>query len=249
MRFNLNLLTLALLSATGMVSAAASAADFGVQHANTAAVKQAAYQCKQCVVPGEHTGSVGVSLGYVDASKADDQAVNAFGTSDEGVVAGVDANVSYLNAEGYRSALQAHQLGMDNGFVSARSGKLGQYRIELDYRNISTWQDEARTQLWHNGGMLTPSDAVRVVDLKLERQQAGIGVEYQLNEMLNTYVRYDRQDRSGNRSASLINPRPTNFVQPVDESTDKLSAGVVLSGDNWLTDISYHGSQYQNNIN
>ncbi|MGL5146729.1 MAG: MtrB/PioB family outer membrane beta-barrel protein, partial [Plesiomonas shigelloides] len=169
MRFNLNLLTLALLSATG----AASAADFGVQHANTAEVKPAAYQCKHCVVPAEHNGSVGLSLGYVDAS--DKHAGNAFGTNDNGAVAGLDANVSYLNSEGYRSALQAHQLGMENGFVTARSGKLGQYRLDLDYRNITTWGDATQTQLWHNEGMLTPNPAVRFVDLGLERQQAGIG--------------------------------------------------------------------------
>ncbi|MCL2915225.1 MtrB/PioB family decaheme-associated outer membrane protein [Shewanella corallii] len=243
MRFSLNLLTLALLSATGAVTAA----DFGIQHANTAKVKQAAYQCKQCKIPAVHTGSVTASLGYVDSS--DSHAGNAFGTNDEGVVAGVDANVSYLNAEGYRSQLQAHQLGMDNGFVSARSGKIGEYKVELDYRNITTWQDEAQTQLWHHGGMLTPSESVRFVDLKLERQQAGLGFEYQINEDLNTYVRYDREDKTGSKSASLMSPRPINFAQPVDESTDKLSAGVVLSGANWMTDISYHGSQYKNNIN
>lgn len=243
MRFSLNLLTLALLSATGAVSAA----DFGIQHANKTKLKPAAYQCKQCKIPEGHSGSVTASLGYVDSN--DDHASNAFGTNDEGTVAGVDANVRYRNSAGYRSQLLAHQLGMENGFVSARSGKVGVYQVELDYRNITTWQDEAQTQLWHNSGMLTPSASVRVLALELARQQAGLGVEYQINDALNTYVRYDREDKTGSKSASLVSPRPINFAQVVDESNDKLSAGVVLSGESWMTDISYHGSQYKNNIN
>jgi len=244
--FSLNLITLALLGAGTSVYAA----DFGVQKANIAAGKTANYQCKQCVKPQGYTGSVGVSVGTIDAD--DNHAINQFGTGDDGAVAGVDADLAYLQS-GYKAKVQAHQLGMQNGFVTMEAGKSGHYKLDVDFQTITTNQgSNAATNLWQNNGMLTPSDQTRVLDLELQRQRSSIGFEYDFSEVmdlgLSSYARYDREDKTGHRSASLTSPRPTNFAEAVDETTDKFSAGIVLDGANWLSELSYNGSRYDNNM-
>ena len=244
--FSLNLITLALFgTATG-----AMAADFGVQRANTESLKTANYQCKRCVITDGYSGTVGASVGVIDAD--DDHAINQLGTGTDGAIAGVNADMAYQQS-GYRAKVQAHQLGMDNGFINIEAGKSEQYQLDMDFQTITTNQySNAQTNLWHNNGMLTPSEHTRELNLDLQRQRSGIGFEYDFSALtelgLSSYARFDREDKTGHRSASLMSPSPVNFAEPVDETTDKFSAGIVLDGDNWLSELSYHGSRYENNI-
>ncbi|WOT04197.1 MtrB/PioB family decaheme-associated outer membrane protein [Shewanella youngdeokensis] len=244
--FSLNIITLALLStATG-----ANAADFGVQQANISKQKIAKYQCKRCVVTEGHTGTVGGTIGRVEAN--DDHAINKLTTSTDDVAAGVNADMAYQQGV-YKADIQAHQLGMDNGFINIKVGNTDRYQLDVDYQSITTNQySNAQTNLWHNDGTLTPSEHSRVLDLNLQRERGSIGFEYDFAQLtglgLSSFARYDREDKTGNRSASLVNPSPVNFAEPVDETTDKFSAGVVLDGENWLSELSYYGSRYENNI-
>jgi len=244
--FSLNIITLALLTS----GASVFAADFGIQRANLTHAKITNYQCKNCVVNQGYSGNVGASVGMVNAD--DSHAVDAFGTADDGAVAGINSDLAYQN-KGYKAQFQAYQLGMENGFVNLQGGKSGLYRLELDWQQLTTHQASAvSTSLWQNNGMLTPSSQPRVLDLALERQKTGIGLEYDFSGYvplgLNTYLRYDREDKQGHRSASLVNPRPTNFAEAVDETTDKFKAGLLLNGSRWLTELSYAGSYYDNHM-
>lgn len=249
MRFPLNLLTMALLGLSG----SAMAADFSVGRANTDKVNTAGFQCRQCQLTPGLAGEVTVNAGYNDSD--DIHSGNAFGDDHDGMVASVDAALGYRTNNGYRSQLQAHHLGQDNGFVSLKTGRPGQYQMTLDYRSLTRYENgNVGTGLWHNQGMLQPDDTLRYLDLQLERQQAGIGFRYDFGQLaqfgdLSSYVRYDREEKQGHRSASLMSPRPVNFALPVDESNDKLQAGLQLSGDNWFTELAYQGSQYSNDIN
>ncbi|BCV35197.1 hypothetical protein TUM17377_05250 [Shewanella chilikensis] len=249
MRFPLNLLTVALLGVSGTVVAA----DFGVSRANTDKVNTAGFQCRQCQLTPGLAGEATVNAGYNDSD--DIHSGNAFGDDHDGIVASVDAALGYRTENGYRSQLRAHNLGQDNGFVSLKSGRPGKYQMTLDYRSLTRYENgNVGTGLWHNQGMLQPDDTLRYLDLELERQQAGIGFRYDFGQLaqigdLSSYVRYDREEKQGHRSASLMTPRPVNFALPVDESNDKLRAGLQLSGDNWFTELAYQGSQYKNDIN
>lgn len=70
-------------------------------------------------------------------------------------------------------------MGLDNGFVSLKTGRPGQYQLALDYRNLTRFENsDAATRLWHDKGLLQPSPNLRYLDLELERQQAGIGLSY-----------------------------------------------------------------------
>lgn len=244
--FSLNLITLAMFC-TGTN---ALAADFGIQHANTNSINKASYQCKQCVEPQSYTGSVGVSAGVIYTD--DNHSINQLGTGSDGAVAGVNSDLAYQGS-GYRANVQAHQLGMDNGFIQIQVGQLGQYKFDLDYQNITTNHgSNASTNLWQNNGMFIPNEQTRVLDLELQRLRSSIGVEYNFASVLglglSSYARYNLEEKTGHRSASLTSPKPINFAEAVDETTDKFSAGVVLDGSNWLSELSYNGSRYDNNL-
>jgi MtrB/PioB family decaheme-associated outer membrane protein len=249
MRFPLNLLTMALLGLSGSVMAA----DFSVNRANTDKVNTSGFQCRQCQLAPGLSGEVTANAGYNDSD--DIHSGNALGDGRDGMIASVDAELGYRSQGGYRSQLRAHDLGLDNGFVSLKTGRPGQYQLALDYRNLTRFENsDAATRLWHDKGLLQPSPNLRYLDLELERQQAGIGLSYDFGALaslgdLSSYVRYDREKKQGHRSASLITPRPVNFALPVDESNDKLRAGLQLSGHNWFTELAYQGSQYNNDIN
>lgn len=242
MKFPLNLITLALLGSSGSVMAL----DFSVAKANTANVNPEKFQCRQCTIDARHQGIVTVSAGYIDSD--DPHAGNEFGTDRDGFSGSVSGDIRYQNNEGYRSGIQAHQLGLQNSFAHIESGKTGVYQVELDYQMITSYQNgDVPTHLWHDNGVLIPAETTRWLDLNLERQRAGLGFEL-MGDWYQSWIRYDREEKTGHQQASLISPRPINFALPVDSSTDELEAGIAFSGDQWLLDLTYQGSLYNNDI-
>ncbi|ACA84533.1 MtrB/PioB family decaheme-associated outer membrane protein [Shewanella woodyi] len=242
MMFKLNIITVSLLAMSGSVMAA----NFGVGQANTESVNMEKYQCKRCVSETGYSGKVTLLTGY--NSPDDLHAGNALGTAEDGAIAAISGDLRYLNSTGYKASMQAHQLGLDNGFANLKVGKSGLYELELDYQAIKTYESgDARSQLWQNDGMLTPSVYPNQFDLALQREKSAIGLSYDEGRY-NTFVRYSQEEKTGTQSASLVAPLPTNFGLPVDSTTKQLDAGASLAGDNWLTELSYFGSYYSNNI-
>ena len=242
MTFKLNIITVSLLAMSG----SAVGANFAVGNANTESVNMDKYQCKRCVSATGYTGKVTLLTGY--NSPEDAHAGNALSSDEEGVIAAVSGDVRFLNDTGYKASMQAHQLGMDNGFANIKVGKSGLYELELDYQAIKTFAaGDVRSQLWQNDGMLTPSVYPNQFDLALQREKSAIGLSYG-EGVYNTFVRFSQEQKTGHQSASFVAPSPTNFGLPVDSTTKQLDAGASLAGDNWLTELSYFGSYYSNNI-
>ncbi len=242
MTFKLNIITVSLLAMSGSVVAA----NFGVGNANTESVNMDKYQCKRCVSATGYSGSFTLLTGY--NSPEDAHAGNALSSDEEGAIAAISGDVRYLNDTGYKASMQAHQLGMDNGFANIKVGKSGLYELELDYQAIKTFEaGDVRSQLWQNDGMLTPSVYPNQFDLALQRENSAIGFSFG-EGVYNTFVRFSQEEKTGHQSASFVAPSPTNFGLPVDSTTKQLDAGASLAGDNWLTELNYFGSYYSNNI-
>lgn len=242
MSFKLNLITLSMLA----VSTTSMAANFGVGQANTISVNTDKYQCQRCTQVTGYNGDISVAAGYNDIS--DIHAGNALGTAKDGAIGSVSGNVRYQSEAGYQAEIQAHQLGMDNGFAHLSGEKAGHYAFTLDFDAIKTYQaGDVQSGLWHNNGLLTPSDISNAFDLSQRREKVGLGFEY-TQDFYGGFVKYSQEDKSGHQSASLVSPSPVNFGLPTDARTKQLDAGVNLSGDNWLTALSYVGSYYENKI-
>ena len=243
MSFKINLITLSILA----VSGTSFAADFGVGQANTSKVNTGQYECKRCGDNSGYRGEVSVAAGYNDID--DIHAGNALGTAEDGFVGAVSGDVSYQAKSGYRANVQAHQLGMDNGFASITLGLAGLYEVAVDYAALKTYQaGDVQSQLWHNKGVLTPSASINQFDLALNREKLGLGLEYG-QDFYRGFIRYNQEDKTGHQSSSIVTPQPVNFGLPVDATTKQWDAGIALHGDNWLTELSYFGSFYENSIN
>uniref|UniRef100_UPI00356820BF MtrB/PioB family decaheme-associated outer membrane protein n=1 Tax=Shewanella sp. TaxID=50422 RepID=UPI00356820BF len=245
MKYPLNLITLALISASTSVMAA----DFSVNKANTTRVNTDKYQCKRCADTSGYRGNVELGAVYNDSD--DIHSANAF-NSEDGSNAVLNADVQYRAKEGYQAKAQAINLGLANSSAHLEAGKVGSYQAELDYRQLSQYQHgDAKSNLWYADGTLTSSAAVQTQELSLKRQQIGMGLsaQQQFGEQdYQVFARYSQEDKTGYKASSFVSPRPTNFGLPVDAKTDKLSSGLSISGQNWLTSLNYQYSEYDNQI-
>ena len=246
MKFNFNLITIGLLAA----SASVNAADFSVKQANTSKVNTSAYQCKSCTVAQGYQGEVNANVGW--ASSDDIHSGNNFGDSDAGWRGSVGGDVSYRQGE-YHAAMQADELGSDNGYLHLEAAKNNLGGVQLDYSLLTRYDATAQTQLWHNNGLLLPDSHTRSLDLELQREKVGIGLEGELDALLDGlkgYINYDHEDKTGNRRSSLLaNSGPINFALPVDATTQNINAGISIDQHQWQSELAYNGSYYRNHIN
>ncbi|WP_394388134.1 MtrB/PioB family decaheme-associated outer membrane protein [Shewanella woodyi] len=262
MKFKLNLVTLALLANAGIASTAMAAGGYGLQNANTDKVKFDKWECKRCVVETGVNGTVGVGVGYNDSD--DIRSANAFAAENE-FAGKVDADLTYVGKSGYRATVEADNLGMENGRLDINAGKVGQYNLNLNYRQIATYKTDSAMSpyLGIGGDDLTLPDnwqtagssqdmselynSLNPLELSLKRKRAGLGFAYQGEELWSTYVNYQREDKTGLKQASgsFFN-QSMMLAEPVDYTTDTIEAGVKLKGDNWFTAINYNGSVFKN---
>ncbi|MCL1066130.1 MtrB/PioB family outer membrane beta-barrel protein, partial [Shewanella olleyana] len=240
MNCKLNLITASLLVA----SAPSMAANFAVGNANTDNLNQEKYECKRCTNTTGYSGSVDISAGYIDSD--DVHAANALGTDQEGFVTAVSGDIEYQGEQGYQARIQAHQLGFENSTANISVGQKGLFNVDADYSLITTYQSgDAQSNLYYDDGMMVPGDTY-VFELSQQREKVGIGADFN-QDFYQGYVRFDTEDKTGYKSSSLVSPSPVNFGQRVDSTTDSFTAGAALTGQNWLTELSYFGSQYKNN--
>ncbi|QLE84958.1 MtrB/PioB family decaheme-associated outer membrane protein [Shewanella sp. Scap07] len=263
MKFKLNLVTLALLANAGVVLPnIAMAEGYGLQNANTEKVKFDKWACKRCEVETGVSGSVGVGVGYNDSN--DIRSANAFAAEDE-FAGKLDADVKYVSESGYQASIEADNLGMENGRLDVNAGKAGQYNLNLNYRQIATYKtDQAMSPYqgagsdhltlpdnWQTAGssqdMTQLYSSLNPLELSLKRKRAGLGFEYQGEELWSTYVNYQREDKTGLKQASgsFFN-QSMMLAEPVDYTTDTIEAGIKLRGDNWFTALNYSGSSFKN---
>lgn len=263
MKFNLNLVTLALIAnASVFVPNIVLADGYNLQQANTSKVQLDKWECKRCDVQTGVSGTVGAGVGYNDSD--DIRSANAFAAENE-FAGKVDADVNYISKSGYRASVEAQDLGMENGRLEVNTGKVAQYNLNLNYRQIATYKtDSAMTPYQGVGGgdLTLPSNwqtagssqemsqlyaSLTPQELSLKRKRAGLGLSYQGEELWSAYIKYQREDKTGLKSASgsFFN-QSMMLAEPVDHTTDNLEAGIKLKGDNWFTALNYSGSSFKN---
>jgi MtrB/PioB family decaheme-associated outer membrane protein len=244
MKFKLSLITLALVTC----SSGAFAFDFGVTSANTQtqASSSAKWACKKCNSDQAVIGQAGIELGAMDSD--DDHAANNLKYTD-GFAAGVNADVIYNN-QGYRTEVVANQLGSEQGYIALKTGELGVWNIKASFDEKQKFGVNNAESVWlAEGNNLVEQDQLVYQSLDLNRKKSAIEAKLTL-DMLSSFIRFSNEDKSGNRASSMTNGGITavNIVAPVDNQTQNMAAGVSLSGQNWLTELSYKGSWFDNDI-
>ncbi|GLP96220.1 MtrB/PioB family decaheme-associated outer membrane protein [Paraferrimonas sedimenticola] len=256
MKFKLNLITLALLTQSGV-----ALADFNLNKANTESVKFDKWECKACTSDKDIRGDV--SLGIGNHNTDDVRSANAFGVKD-GAFGRLDADVRYSKGKN-TAAFEARELGTERGDAALRAGRKGTANVELGIRQIVTYEtDKALTPYRGVGsnsltlpdnwvaagstqGMTELNNSLQPVTLKLKRQKGFIGAAVEGEKLWSAYVDYSREEKKGLKtlSGAFFN-QSMMLASPVDYTTDLLEAGIRLQGANWYAALAYNGSRFNN---
>ncbi|WP_051202003.1 MtrB/PioB family decaheme-associated outer membrane protein [Ferrimonas senticii] len=248
MNLKLSLVALAVMSA-----GTAQAASFNLNQAVTDNLDTSRWACKHCV-SDKALGEVGLSALVVDSD--DDHVANRFGDED-GVAAALQANVNAVDGD-KRLRVQADNFGMETGRVDAAFRQDG-WQLNGGYSsNLMVNGDDASSQylLVNEQLLLQPQSRQHTLELKREHYFIGSQLDWRWFDLdWSGFVDYQLTEKTGKqvKSSQFIatpdannSASPVQFVAPVDHSTHSLVAGGSVSGDGWLTELKYHGSQFDN---
>ncbi|GAA5194905.1 MtrB/PioB family decaheme-associated outer membrane protein [Ferrimonas gelatinilytica] len=240
MKTRLNLITLALASFSG-----AAMANYGLAQANLESVDTSRWACKRCEPVNGYSGKVGVSVGAVEAE--DNHAANRLGDTD-GFAGAVNADVRYRGDKGYRADMKANRLGSDNGSLTLSGGKADWVNLAFNYGTQTHWDvDGALSPFALEGDRFVDTGSDVEHDLKVKREKYGFALDLG-GDFWTAYTNFQREDKTGNRRASIYSGGGVNLAAPIDSTTDRWEAGAKLTGQRWHAGVAYIASQYDNNL-
>ncbi|GGJ05798.1 hypothetical protein GCM10007978_49240 [Shewanella hanedai] len=127
-----------------------------------------------------------------------------------------------IRGENY--SIKAKNAGANNGHLKAIA-HLGDVALELAYVNRWNLDDN---------------------DIGTERQQVSAAAKYQ-TQLITAFVKASSEDKQGLRISSVVDPKPTNYLETIDHTTQVMNAGVQLHGDFWNIGLSAFNSDFTDN--
>ncbi|MCG9729579.1 MtrB/PioB family outer membrane beta-barrel protein [Shewanella sp. Isolate13] len=121
-------------------------------------------------------------------------------------------------------SVDANNAGADNGRLKA-AAYYGNFALELAY--VDRWNLDDN-------------------DIGAERKQLIAGAQYQ-NQLLTAFVKASSEDKQGQRISSVVDPKPTNYLETIDHTTQVMNAGVQLHGDFWNLGVAAFNSDFTDN--
>lgn len=247
--------------ALAVVSSMVYAEGYGISSANRDSLKLEGWKCQRCALTTGTSGQVGIGVAHNDGE--DSHFGNTSGTDEDGVVASLEANVTYQNESGYRTRFKTDKLGYENGSANLTTGKPGQYAITAAYRGIAHYDtNQASTPYktengswrlptqWQTGAttdqMTSLQASTSATELKMARDRYQLNGAYR-GDFYRAELDYQHEQRQGQRAASAnLLTNSVTLSQHIDDSTDALTAKLYVSGDNWLAGIDAGLSHYNN---
>ena len=246
--------SLHLLAALGALGAAMGA---------SAQVDTSQWKCTSCPYPKgtSTTGSVDVGVGSV--SDSSQKFGDYTGLDNKGGFAILDGSVSRRGDDGYYADLWAADLGLDSRRFSGLAGREGQYSLSLGYAEIPRHLTEgARTPFLGNGGSaLTlppgfPAADTASMPLGSTLQSIETGFKYKRFDLGGTFigregwsasltVRHDERDGTRPAAGSFFSTT-SQFVAPVNETTDQLELSATYVTRGLQATLSYQFSSFRN---
>ncbi|MDR8525471.1 MtrB/PioB family outer membrane beta-barrel protein [Shewanella fidelis] len=121
-------------------------------------------------------------------------------------------------------SIDANNAGADNGHLKA-AAYYGDFALELAY--VDRWNLDDN-------------------DIGAERKQLSAGAKYQ-NQLITAFVKASSEDKQGQRISSVVDPKPTNYLETIDHTTQVMNAGVQLHGDFWNLGVAAFNSDFTDN--
>ncbi|GIU11465.1 MULTISPECIES: MtrB/PioB family outer membrane beta-barrel protein [unclassified Shewanella] len=121
-------------------------------------------------------------------------------------------------------SIDANNAGADNGYLKA-AAKYGDVTLELAYVDLWNLDDN---------------------DIGAERKQLSAAAKYQ-TQLVSAFVKASSEDKQGQRISSVVDPKPTNYIETIDHTTQVMNAGVQLHGDFWNVGVAAFNSEFTDN--
>ncbi|MBW6493133.1 MAG: MtrB/PioB family decaheme-associated outer membrane protein [Burkholderiaceae bacterium] len=225
------------------------------------AVDTSEWKCESCEFVQGRTGSVDVGAGAVSQSSAKFGQFNGLGDKGGFLIGG--ANVRGDGENGAYWSLKAADLGIDARSLSAEAGTAGRYRMWLRYNQLPALSsDSASTPFLGSGtanltlpagypaattALMPLGASLQSVAIGTERKRLDVGAlllaapqwEYSVN------VRHEVKDGT-KRGAGSFFVQSSQFLEPVDHTTNQVEAYASYAGSRWQMKLGYYGSLFRN---
>jgi MtrB/PioB family decaheme-associated outer membrane protein len=228
-----------------------------------AAPDTSGWTCSKCPFPQGYEAEVELGGGYLDDSSA--KFGDYTGLDDKGGYVVADAEGTYAGEDGYAMSYELTDLGLNSRAIRLEGGVQGTYDYALWYDRVphSIW-DTTRTPYSGNGtrdltlpsnwvdagstaGMTSLDADLHDVDVGYDRDRYGVAGRYLWGRNLILTVDFRRDKRDGTRSQfGSFGSTSTQLLAPVDDSTDRVTAGLRYQESRWFVELAYNGSFYRN---
>lgn len=228
-----------------------------------AAPDTSSWSCSKCPFEKGYEADVQLGAGYLDDSSA--KFGDYTGLDDKGGYVIADAEGHYAAEDGYAMSYELTDLGLNSRAITLEGGVQGSYDYALWYDRVPhTIWDTTRTPFDGNGsrnlvlppgwvdsgstaGMTTLDADLHDVDVGYDRDRYGVAGRYLWGQNLVLTVDFRRDKREGSRSQfGSFGSTSTQLVAPVDDSTDRVTAGLRYQEGRWFVELAYNGSFYRN---
>jgi MtrB/PioB family decaheme-associated outer membrane protein len=239
-------------------------ASFAAARVQAAEPDTSGWTCELCAPSAGWEMDVEAGPGYV--SDADFRFGDYTGLDDDGFYLFGDAFARYWGDDAHYMRLDSYRLGQESRALFLEGGRLSSYQLRASYQGIPRRIfDTTSTPYRGNGSdrLTLPADWVRAPSTQQMTQLDNSLQQVDIKRKWNVYtagatftpvshwafdVDYRRQDRDGrNIYAGSFFFNAAEFVAPVDDDTDELTASVAYNADRWQLKLSYIGSFYDNN--
>lgn len=243
MRFNL-LIFLLLTSVTPLLFAA----NFDLSKANTGKINKADWKCEKCTLNSDYIGSATLKIGLNE--QIDLHASNAFGDNSDGTFYGLSSALLTTSKSGWRALFDTSDLGMSRTTTGLKVSN-DQVELYANYKKSSHLNSNNAKPDYHILDRNSEQNHMDEVILKTQRERMFLGAEtnnYMGQYKLTSKMGYRIEERKGNQSTSVVIPLPIFLAKPIDSTKEQITASTSLSGDNWLLELEYLQSEFNNHI-
>jgi MtrB/PioB family decaheme-associated outer membrane protein len=221
------------------------------------------WACKKCAFPKGYDASAELGGGYLNNDSA--AFGDGTGLDKKGgyVIANADGKALYDS--GYTLSYDLRNLGLDSREAWLDGGKQGRYDFSMFYDRVPRRiTDTAQTIFgglgssdltlpsgWVTGGntSLMPdlNASLRTVDVGFDRDRYGAAGNFWLGHNIVFGLDYKHDERDGTRPMlGSFGSVSTQFLRPINDSTDRLTATARYEGSRWFAQVGYYGSIYNN---
>ncbi|MFO1408149.1 MAG: MtrB/PioB family decaheme-associated outer membrane protein [Steroidobacteraceae bacterium] len=245
------------IAVAACLHAAAARAD------EAAAPDTSGWTCSKCPFTKGYEADVELGGGYLDDSSA--KFGDYTGLDEKGGYVVADAEGTYAGDDGYAMSYELTDLGLNSRAIRLEGGVQGTYDYALWYDRVPhTIWDTTRTPYrgigsndltlpsgWvdagSTAGMTTLDADLHDVDVGYDRDRYGVAGRYLWGQNLILTVDFRRDKRDGTRSQfGSFGSTSTQLLAPVNDSTDRVTAGLRYQESRWFVEIAYNGSFYRN---